>query len=117
MTTIEHKVLMHGRAVRDNGAVAGAAGAVLMVIGGSLRGAVDMAFRRSSGAGRRQSWLRIAGLADFKHAEKTSRDEMALYFEAAQFGDVAHDYFSQPRLFDDGPRLTDTAFDVLADSV
>jgi hypothetical protein len=117
MATIEHKVLMHGRAVRGNGAAPAAAGAVLMVLGGVLRGAVEMAFRRSSGVGRRQSWLRIAGQADFKHAAQTSKDEMALYFEAAQFGDVAQDYFVQPRLFDDGPKATDTAFDVLADSV
>jgi hypothetical protein len=115
--TLEHKVVMHGRAVRAHGAVPSAAGAVLALLDKSLHGAVDVAFRRSSGPGRRQPWLRLAGQADFKHAEKTGTDEMSLYFEAAPFQEVAQDYFTQPRLFDDGPRPTDTAFDVFADVV
>lgn len=117
MTRVEHKVVMHGRAVRSGGAVPAAAGAVLTHLGNSLHGAVDMAFRRASGAGRRQSWLRTAGQADFKHGEKTGAEEMSLYFESRPFGEVAEEYFAQPMLFADGPRRDDTPFDVLADTV
>jgi hypothetical protein len=117
LATVEHKVLMHGRAVRANGAVPAAAGAVLSSIGHSLHGAVDVAFRRSSGAGRRKPWLRLAGQAYFRHAEKTGDQEMALYFETVPFAEVAQEYYQQPTLFNDGPASTDTAFDVLADAV
>ena len=117
MTTVEHKVVMHGRAVRSGGAVPAAAGAVLTHLGYSLHGAVDMAFRRASGAGRRQAWLRTAGQADFKHGEKTGAEEMSLFFESRPFGEVAEEYFAQPKLFADGPQKDDTPFDVLADTV
>lgn len=117
MTMVEHTILMTGRAVRGRGASPSAAGGVLSVIGNSLHGAVDMAFRGASGAGRRQKWLRAAGNAEFVDAEKTGDEEMTLYFESPPFGEVAEEYFSQPKLWDDGPREDDTAFDVLADAI
>ena len=117
MKLIEHKVVMRGSAVGTRGSEPAATGAVLQRLQNSLRGAVDMAFRRSSTAGRRQKWLRSAGDVQFCDAQKTGSEEMVLYFEAPSFGDVAHDYFEQSRLFNDGPQPEDTAFDVLADAV
>ena len=117
MTMVEHKVIMHGRAVRGRGASPSAAGAVLIGLENSLHGAVDVAFRRSSTAGRRQRWLRQAGRVAFRDAERLGKEEMALYFEAPAFKVVAKEYYAQPKLFDDGPRAEDTAFDVLADVV
>jgi hypothetical protein len=118
MKMIEHKVIMRGRAVLASGAIPSAAGAVLTRLENSAHGAVDVAFRRSSSAGRRQLWLKQAGQVEFRDAERIGKEEMAIYFEAPAFGDVAQDYYSQPRLFDDdGPRAGDTAFDVLADAV
>ncbi len=113
---IEHKVLVRGPAVRGNGADPSAAGAVLLRLDSSLHGAVDVAFRRSSGAGRRKPWLRQAGQARFQHAEKVGKDELAIYFESPRFGSVATEYFAQERLFDDGPNADDTAFEALADA-
>ena len=117
MKMVEHKVIMRGRAVRGRGAIPSAAGAVLTRLENSLHGAVDVAFRRSSTAGRRQPWLRQAGQVEFRAVERTGKEEMALYFEAPAFGDVAQDYYSQTMLFDDRPPAEDTAFDVLADAV
>lgn len=117
MATVEHRVLMHGKAVRAGGAVPAAAGAVLALIDQSLHGAVDMAFRRASGAGRRRAWLRSAGQVDFVHGERTGAEEMALFFQSQPFGEIAKEYFAQPSLFPDRPQETDTAFDVLADAV
>ncbi|MFI5380530.1 MAG: hypothetical protein ACHRHE_14635 [Tepidisphaerales bacterium] len=117
MKMVEHKVIMRGRAVRGRGAIPSAAGAVLIRLENSLHGAVDVAFRRSSTAGRRQPWLRQAGQVEFRDIERTGKEEMVLYFEAPAFGDVAQDYYSQTMLFDDRPPAEDTAFDVLADAV
>ena len=117
MKLVEHKVVMHGRAVGSRGARPAVAGAVLMRLENSLRGAVDVAFRRSSGSGRRQPWLRQAAQVEFRGAERVSKEVMALYFEAPAFKDVAQEYYDQPRLFDDAPPADDTAFDVLADAV
>lgn len=117
MRTREHSVTILGPAVRDSGATPIAAGGVLSMIGTSLHGAVDMAFRGSSSSGRRQRWLRDAGNAEFVDAQKTAAEEMTLYFLAPVFEDVATKYFQQPTLFDDGPHKEDTSFDVLADSV
>ncbi len=47
MKLVEHKVLMHGRAVGAEGVAPSAAGAVLTRLENSLHGAVDVAFRRS----------------------------------------------------------------------
>ena len=110
---VEHKVVVRGPAVRGSGANPSAAGAVLLRLDHSLHGAADVAFRRSSAPGRRQPWLRQAGQARFKHAEKAGTDELAIYFEAPRFGSVASDYYAQQRLFDDGPSADDTSFDVL----
>lgn len=114
---VEHKVLVRGAAVRGSGADPSAAGAVLLRLDNSLHGAVEVAFRRSSTAGRRQNWLRQAGQARFQHAEKVGADELALYYTAPTFGEVATAYYSQQRLFDDGPSADDTAFDALTDAV
>jgi hypothetical protein len=117
MKMMEHKVIMCGHAVRGSGAVPSAAGAVLARLENSLHGAVEVAFRRSSSPGRRQPWLRQAGQVEFRDAERLGDGQMALYFEAPEFKDVAQEYYQQPNLFDDGPRGEDTAFDVLADAV
>jgi hypothetical protein len=77
---IEHKVIMHGRAVHTNGAIPAAVGAVLTRLGASLHGAVDVAFRLDSGPGRRQQWLRRAGQVEFREAQKTGTQEMTLFF-------------------------------------
>jgi hypothetical protein len=111
MTTTEYTVSIHGDAVRRGGVEPAAAGEVLVRLERSLHGAVDVAFRRSSGAGRRQPWLREAARVSLKHAEKHGQNEMAMYFEAPCLGDVAEAYFSQPRLFEDGPSADETAFD------
>jgi len=116
MTAIEYKVTLSGSAVRRRGASPAAAGAVLKVMERSLHGAVEVAFRRSSGAGRREKWLRQAGDAEFVHVEKAGPREMALFFEAPQFGDVAQEFYRQPTLFGGQPAQTDTAFDLLADA-
>lgn len=114
---VEHKVLLRGAAVRGCGADPSVAGLVLRQLDNSLHGAVDVAFRRSSGAGRRQPWLRQAGQARLQHAEKVGADELAIYFQTPRFGDVATEYYAQPRLFDDGPNADQTAFDVLEDAI
>lgn len=113
---IEHKVLVRGAAVRGKGSDPSAAGAVLQRLDESLRGAADVAFRRSSGAGRRQPWLKRAGKARLQHAETTGAEELAIYFEAPRFADVAAEYFEQQRLFAEGPDQNQTAFDVLAEA-
>lgn len=117
MKMVEHTVLMRGPAVRSTGASPSAVGAVLTRLESSSRGAVGVAFRRSSTAGRRQPWLTRAGQIELKDAQRTGREEMSLHFEAPRFGDVAQEFFSQPTLFGDGPRAQDTALDVLADAV
>ncbi len=114
---IEHKVIMHGPAVRTAGVTPAVMGAVLSRLGESLHGAVDVAFRLSSGPGRRQPWLRRAGQVELKDAEKTGDHEMTMFFEAPAFGDVAEDYYRQPSLFGEAPSREDTAFDVLGDAV
>lgn len=114
---IEHKVIMHGPAVRTAGVTPATLGAVLSRLGDSLHGAVEVAFRLSSGPGRRQPWLLRAGQVELKDAEKTGDHEMTMFFEAPAFGDVADDYYRQPSLFGEAPRREDTAFDVLADAV
>ena len=114
---MEHKVIMHGPAVRTFGVTPAALGAVLSRLGDSLHGAVDVAFRLSSRAGRRQPWLRRAGQVELKDARKTGDHEMTMFFEAPAFGDVAADYYRQPPLFGPAPHREDTAFDVLGDAV
>jgi hypothetical protein len=118
MRMVEHKVVMRGPAVQGRGVLPDAAGAVLLRLENSLHGAVDVAFRRSSSAGRRHQWLRRAGQVFLKPTdiERLGQEEMALYFEAPEFGDVAQEFFSQPKLFDDGPPPEKTAFDVFADA-
>jgi len=117
MKMVEHKVVVHGPAVRGAGVMPSAAGAVLSSLERSLRGTVDVAFRRSSSAGRRMKWLRRAGEVEFADAERTGKNEMVLYFKASTFDEVATEYYSEPTLFDDGPAKSDTAFDVFSDAV
>ena len=61
--------------------------------------------------------LAAAGQVEFEDAERIGNNEMALYFTAPKFGEVAQAYYSQPTLFDDGPSESDTAFDVFSDAV
>jgi hypothetical protein len=114
---VERKVVMRGPAVRHKGSLPSAAGAVLLRLENSLRGTVDVAFRKSSAPGWRQAWLRLAGEVEFQEARRTGTEEMTLCFAAPLFFDVARSYYGQPALFDDGPCPEDTAFDVLADAI
>lgn len=117
MRMIDHKVVLHGAAVRKDGISPSAAGSLLLRLENSLRGAVDVAFRRSSSSGRRKKWLRRAAEVELEDVERLGKDEMAFYFSAPRFADVAEEYYAQPSLFDDGPSPDDTAFDVLNDAV
>jgi hypothetical protein len=117
MRMVEHKLTMLGPAVHGYGIVPAAAGAALLRLENSLRGAVEVAFRRSSAAGRRQQWLRDAGEVELADIQRTGKEEMAFFFQAPLFGDVATEFFSQPSLFDDGPREDETAFDVFCEAV
>lgn len=85
---------------------------MLATIGRSMSSAVDVAFRGTSTAGRRPEWLRTAGQPEWTGWTKTGEHSLRMRFAARQFGDVAKQYFEQSRLFDDGPRPEQTAFDV-----
>jgi hypothetical protein len=117
MNLVEHQVTIRGTAIRENGADPAAAGSVLSRLDESLRGAVDVAFRRSSASGRRQRWLRQAAAVQLKETRHHGGGAMTFHFLAPAFEEVAQDYYSQSKLFDDGPNKNDTAFDILADAV
>lgn len=117
MRMVEHKVIMRGAAVRAEGVIPSAAGSLLLRLERGLHGAVDVSFRRSSSPGRRQPWLKRAAQVELEGIEKLGKDEMALYFQAPVFADVANEFYAQPMLFDDRPSPSDTAFDVFADAV
>ena len=91
MNTIEHRVVIHGPSVKPRGAKPGAVGAVLTLLSKSVHGAVDVAFRRSSGAGRRQPWLLQAREVARKDVQSSAAGEMTMYFEAPRLGDVAEE--------------------------
>jgi hypothetical protein len=73
-----------------------------------------MGFLHSSRArGRIPAGLRAA--ADVRYVGHSADGEGAtlLRFEVAPFGEVAHDFFAQGKLWDDGPQPDQTAFEVL----
>ncbi len=93
-------------------------GPVLASLHATLQDAVRMGFMHSSRArGRMPKGLSAA--ADVRYVGHASdRDDATiLRFEVPPFGEVAEELFSQTRLWDDGPRADQTAFELLGEAL
>ena len=89
-------------------------GPVLANLHQTLQDSVRMGFLHSSRARGRMS-RGIKRAADVRYIGHTAANEHGtlLRFEVAQFGDVAAQLFEQKELWDDGPKATETAFELL----
>jgi hypothetical protein len=113
----EYEVVFRGPAVRARGVDPVPTARLVRLLDRSVRGAVDMAFRRSSGRARRPRWLANAGRVEWSAMRRIDSDAMRLDFAAMPFGEVAAKHYERPSLFEEGPAKADTAFDIFADAV
>lgn len=90
-------------------------GPVLTHLHATLQDSVRMGFLHSSRA-RGRVPRAIKAAADVRYLGHSSEAENVtlLKFEVAPFGEVAEELFTQSKLWDDGPRADQTAFELLA---
>lgn len=90
-------------------------GPVLTRLHDTLQDAVRMGFLHSSRArGRLPAAIKAA--ADVRYLGHSAEGDLVTFlrFEVAPFGEVAQELFAQTKLWDDGPRADQTAFELLA---
>jgi len=90
-------------------------GPVLTNLHQTLRDSVRMGFLHSSRArgGMSRGIKRAADVRYIGHSAGADDHTTELRFEVAQFGEVAAELFEQHQLWEDGPKASETAFDLL----
>jgi hypothetical protein len=77
-----------------------------------------MSFRGSSRRrGRRPAWIRRAADVRFVDVSAGAEEDTILHFTAPPFGEVAEEVYRQGQLFDALPSQSDSAFDVMGDTI
>lgn len=93
-------------------------GPVLTYLPDTLQDAVRMGFLHSSRArGRVPRGLKLAAEVRYLGHSQVDDDATLLRFEVPPFGDAAPDLFTQAKLWDDGPQIHDTAFELLGSAL
>jgi hypothetical protein len=79
----------------------------------ALLDAVRMGFLHSSRArGRVPTWLKASAEVRFIGMDGAGDTSTLLHFQVPAFGSAAREVFRQPRLWDDGPKQDETAFEL-----